>query len=271
MAGPSTVLKGVALGCLVLWGCERSASPVGPTGSASSGERRTAASRMIGEASVGAGVDLMDVIDALFLGSGPLVPRGTAPTCPVPQRVWTAFPRGTTLRLRVSTGARPEVQQALRRSASQVAQATAGMLHATLEQTQDADPAPDVADVTVASNLAPRRAGCLTETGCVQYHFLSRGVLQWARVVEGPSETQSDYVRDVIGRAIMGMCRIDGARIADAGGSLMAWQGGAFSGAAGLTALDMAAAQAVYASAIAPGAPRSEFVRARLVHLHDGR
>ncbi len=60
-----------------------------------------------------AGVDIADVIDALFLGSGPDVAPHAQTACPV-QRVWTAFPRGTVVRLRVSSTVSPEARAAMR-------------------------------------------------------------------------------------------------------------------------------------------------------------
>jgi hypothetical protein len=66
----------------------------------------------------------------------------------------------------------------------------------------------------------------------------------------------------------MGMCHVDGNLIGGPGLSLMSGGPNVFSGqiALSLTPLDIAAAQAVYASGLNPGAKRDDFLRAGLIN-----
>src|SRR5262245_39103107 len=53
-----------------------------------------------------------DVIDALFLGSGPLIPRDGHTDCPF-QGFWSGYPRGSVVRVRVSSRVPGPVQASL--------------------------------------------------------------------------------------------------------------------------------------------------------------
>ncbi len=77
----------------------------------------------------------------------------------------------------------------------------------------------------------------------------------------------NDYVHDVVGHGIIGMCHIDARRICGPENSLMSRGADVFSGetAAALTALDVAAAKAVYASKLDPDATRDDFIKHRLI------
>jgi len=48
-------------------------------------------------------VPITEAVEALFLGSGPLIPTDGFVACPT-QGVWSGFPRGTTVRVIVSNG-----------------------------------------------------------------------------------------------------------------------------------------------------------------------
>jgi hypothetical protein len=211
------------------------------------------------------------VIDALFLGSGPLVPRDGVTACPTSRRVWTGFPRGTVLRVRVSTAVPADAQRALRQVLPQVALATGGSVRAALEPTPGDDPQPGDAEVSVAGGAGVPPDGCRGTSGCVQYGFADRGVLRSVRVVEADGQGSGDYVRDVLGRGIMGLCRISARRLAGSGGSLMAAESDGAGSQPGLTAVDLEAARAVYASGLEPGAARKDFIRVGLVPMRTGQ
>ena len=88
-----------------------------------------------------------------------------------------------------------------------------------------------------------------------------------SRALLPPSQSVNAYVHDAIGHGILGMCHIDGALIGGPSGSLMSGGPGVSSGqiASRLTALDIQAIQAVYASSLSPGAGRAEFVATGLI------
>ena len=245
---------------LMLFGCGK-----GDVATAPSAETRAL------RAKEGPAVDTADVIDALVLGSGPLIPRDGATACPNP-RVWTGFPRGTTVRVRVSSTVAPDAQVALRRAVAQVASATDGAVAASVELTDAPDLLPGSNEVTVTTHPSPRNEGCPSDRGCVLQVFRGRGLLASGRALESPGQPVQAYVRDVVGRGILGMCQIDGTLIGGAGGSLMSAGRGIQprSAASALTGLDVTAARAVYASSLDPGATRKEFLQAGLVHLQAG-
>jgi hypothetical protein len=259
-AGPwgAAGLGGAAL--LVLAACGDGRSP---TGAAGVGETR----QVTAEQSVRGA----DVIDALFLGSGPLIPRNGVTECPFPG-VWSGYPRGSVVRVRLSTRLPPAVVDALRQAVAPVAEATARALTLRVERTAEADPQPGVDEVTVTEHPLPRAAGCGSDAGCVDYRFAGRGLLMGARVVEGPGQGVARYARDVVGHAILGLCAIDARRVGGAEQSLMSGGVGVGpgAGASSLTPLDLDAVRAVYASGLSPGAPRAAFLAARLVNLQAG-
>jgi hypothetical protein len=215
-------------------------------------------------------VDPADATDALFMGAGPLIPRDGNSACPL-TRVWTGFPRSTTVRVRASSQVPPNAQAALRAAVDQVAGATGGAVRAIFELV-DGDLLPGPNEVTVTVRGRPRDEGCASDRGCVQQMFRAPGVLLSSRVVEPPDQPVAEYVRHAIGRGILGMCQIDARLIGGAGNSVMGAGSGARpgDGAASLTALDLAATQAVYTSALGPGATRKDFLDAGLVHVQAG-
>ena len=213
-----------------------------------------------------------EVIDALFLGSGALIPRDGAPECPF-QGFWSGYPRGSSVRLRVSSGVPGPVQSALSAAIGPVSDATGGAVIVALTVVPDIDPQPGVNEVTVTEVPSPRAAGCSADSGCVQYRFAGRGLLMSARIVAPPGRSVSAYVHDVVGHGVLGLCHIGADQIGGAELSLMSSGFGAppGSGASSLTALDLEAIRTVYASGVNPGANRSAFLAARLVDLQAGQ
>jgi hypothetical protein len=246
---------------LALVGCDATQEVL--TAAEQSGGRRAA--------QVAGDVPIADVIDALFLGSGPLIPRNGATACPIP-RVWTGFPRGTAVRVRIATAVPDEARVALERVVSQVASATHGAVRASSTPTPADDPLPGSDEVTVAVHPSPREAGCPSDRGCVLYGFRAPGVLAHARAVEAPGQAVQAFLRDAVGRGILGMCQIDATLIGGPGASLMSEvPSGQPNGAAtALTDIDLAASRAVYGGPLDPGATRKDFLRVGLVNLHTG-
>jgi hypothetical protein len=213
-----------------------------------------------------------DVVDALFVGSGPLIPRDGATECPF-QGFWSGYPRGAQVRVRLSSRVPPAVQAGLSAALEPIGVATGGALNVMLETTGEIDPQPGFNEVTVTEVTAPRAAGCSSDAGCLQYRFAGRGLMMGARIVGPVGRGVGPYVHDVVGHGVLGLCHIDARLIGGAENSLMSAGFGALpgTGAAGLTSLDLEAIRSVYASSVNPGAARSTFLAARLVNLQAGQ
>ena len=77
-----------------------------------------------------------DVIDALFLGSGPLIPRDGSLECPF-QGFWSGYPRGSVVRMRVSSRVPGSVQASLAAAAGPLGGSTGGALSVSFEVTPE--------------------------------------------------------------------------------------------------------------------------------------
>ncbi len=242
---------------LVLVGCESKDTPTGT---------RTAETLSAAQS-----IQTPDVVDALFLGSGPLIPRDGLTAC-VSAGIWNGFPRGTAVRVRVSTSVAPAARDAIQRAAGQVGAVTESVIAATTILTDDLNPQPDLNEVTVTARPDPHQDGCPTDGGCVVHTFAGRGAFRSARVVEFPGQTPSGYVQDAVGKGILGLCHIDARRIGGAGNSLMSGGPGVGPGdtPTSFTALDQSAIRAVYTSSLSPGAARRDFLALGLVNLQIG-
>jgi hypothetical protein len=215
---------------------------------------------------------LPDAIDALFLGTGPLIPRDGTTDCPL-QGFWSGYPRGANVQLRVSSRVPEPVRAALAAAVEPLAGTTGGALTVINAVTAEVDPHPGVNEVTVTEVPRPRLAGCSSDAGCVLYLFAGRGLLMGARVVAPPGRSVSGYVHDAVGHGVLGLCHTDARQIGGPEASLMSGGPGVApgSGASSLTGLDLEAIRMVYASALSPGASRPQFLAARLVNLQAGQ
>ena len=197
----------------------------------------------------------------------------TAPTeCPL-QGFWSGYPRGSNVRIRMSSRVPGAAQSGIEAAIGPLSDATGGALAVAAGVVQDADPQPGVNEVTVTEVPLPRAAGCPSDAGCVQYHFAGRGLLMGARVVAPPGRSVSAYVHDAVGHGVLGLCHIGADQIGGARGVAHERRARrpAGSGASTLTALDLDAIRSVYASSVSPGAGRSAFLAARLVNLQAGQ
>jgi hypothetical protein len=262
--GAAGVARRVAGGVLTLWLLAGCGSGQSPTEAARLAEAR----RIEAEQAP----STPDVVDALFLGSGPLIPRDGSTDCPA-QGFWSGYPRGTAVRMRLSSRVPDPARAALAGAVGPLGDATGGALTVIIETVPEVDPQPGVNEVTVAEVALPRAAGCASDAGCVQYRFAGRGLLMGARVVAPRGHSVSAYVHDAVGHGALGLCHIDARLIGGAGNSLMSAGLGVSpgSGAASLTGLDVEAIRLVYASSVNPGASRSAFLAARLVNLQAGQ
>jgi hypothetical protein len=251
-------LSAGVVAALLLAACGNSQSPTDPA-------RLAEAHRVEADLAV----KTPDAVDALFLGSGPLIPRDGAVDCPL-QGFWSGYPRGASIRLRVSSRVPGSAQAGIAGAIGALAGATAGSLLVNMEATAEADPQPGVNEVTVTELALPRAAGCPSDAGCVQYRFAGRGLLMSARIVEPRAQSTAVYVHDTVGHGVLGLCHIDARLIGGGENSLMS-SGPPGSGAPSLTGMDLEAIRTVYASGVNPGAARSTFLAARLVNLQAGQ
>jgi hypothetical protein len=238
----------------------------------SDGQSPTEAARLAEGRQLRETVKLPEWIDALFLGMGPLIPRDSATACPL-QGFWSGYPRGSSVELRVSSRVPPPAQAALAQAVEPLGAATGGMLAVSVQVTSEIDPRPGVNVVTITEAPRPRLVGCPSDAACVQYSFAGRGLLMGARVIAPPGSSTSTYVHYGVGHGVLALCNLDSRQIGGPEASLMSAGPGVTpgSGASSLTALDLDAISAVYASNVSPGASRSAFLAARLVNLQAGQ
>ncbi len=210
-------------------------------------------------------VEISKVTAALFLGSGPLTPTDGNVACSR-KGYWVGFPRGTTVTIRISRTVSEPIVAAIREALEDVPDATLGAIRTAVEFTDDPNPVPRRNEVTLTLHPDPVDQGCPYRRGCTMHSFEPRrpGVLVSSRVVQPAGMPLPAYVHDVVGHGVLGMCHIDGNLIHGAEKSLMSGGPRVFSGqiAIGLSALDRAAAQAVYGSPLEPGARGDSFVLA---------
>ena len=209
-----------------------------------------------------------DYIEAIFLGSGPLSPTDGTYSCPTFPGFWSGFPRGTLVTIRVSTTESADRRQAIQQAATQVNSATLGAIRVAFELTDDPNPIPGLNEATSTTHPSPSSQGCVSDIGCTILTFASPAVLKSSRAVLPPNQTPNAYSHDTIGHGIMGMCHVDGTLIGGPGLSLMSGGPNVFSQqiALQLTPFDLAAAQAVYGSALNPGATKADFFRVDLIN-----
>ncbi|NNF25855.1 MAG: Ig-like domain-containing protein [Gemmatimonadetes bacterium] len=218
---------------------------------------------------------MKDYVEAIFLGSGPLIPQDGFTACVTNPGRWTAFPRGTTLEVLASTtmdtGSDGADTKALVEAAlSTVTEATLGEITTTFATTTDPDPMPTAGQITTTDHPDPQSTGCAFERGCVHVTWTDAEftIMESSRTVLKEDIQPGDaFVHDVIGHGIMGMCHIDQELVGGNEMTLMAGGPGAFTGFIPdeLSPLDIQAAQAVYGTDLEPGATRADFVARGLV------
>jgi hypothetical protein len=209
-----------------------------------------------------------DYIEAIFLGSGPLSPSDGAYACPTYAGTWTGFPRGTVVKVRVSTTVSAEKRNAIQQAVLQVADATSGAIQTSFELTDEPNPIPATNEATSTTHPSPGTQGCVNDNGCTIPSFITNGVLRSSRAVQPANQTPNAYAHDIVGHGLMGMCHVDGRLIGGPGLSLMSGGPGVFSNqiALQLTPYDIMAAHSVYRSGLNPGAGRAAFLNAGLIN-----
>ncbi len=223
--------------------------------------------------------DLGDYVEALFLGSGPLIYSPNL-SCPRPG-MWSAFPRGTTVRNRASAQIPAQYRDTIRAVLDQVPQATAGRLATTFEVVPEDAPAHvenQMVHVALRSTTELQVACGSTGSACIAYNSpierggpFSGGVIRWSAGYYVVTTIQSTrpYAHEP-GHGVLGMCHINADAIGGRQHSLMSAGDtpaptAATSQSERLSPFDIEALQAVYGSSVAIGARRPEFVAAGLI------
>lgn len=218
--------------------------------------------------------DLGDYVEALFLGSGPLIPdTPTDSNLSCPSRgMWSAFPRGTTVRNRASAQIPSQFRDAIRVVVDQVSEATGGRLTTTFEVVSEDAPAPvenQMAHVALRS-VGELEAACGSRSGaaCIAYNAkpFGGGLIRWSSGYYVVTTVQSTrpYAHES-GHGIMGMCHINADGIGGHERSMMSASQTPGSQADRLSPFDIEASRAVYGSSVAIGARRPDFVAAGLL------
>lgn len=218
---------------------------------------------------------MMDYIEAIFLGSGPLTPQDGFTACVTNPGRWTAFPRGTTVEVVASTtldmgNDGEDTAQLLEDALASIEEATLGAVTATFSTTTDADPTPGMFQATATDHPDPESTGCPFDRGCVHVTWSDAEftVMESSRTVLKEDIQPADaFVHDVVGHGIMGMCHIDQELVGGNDQTLMPGGPGSSTGVIPdqLSALDIQAARAVYGTDLEPGATRADFVARGLI------
>ena len=202
-------------------------------------------------------VDLADYIDAIFMGSGRLVPSDGFTAC-LRDQSWIGWPEGSIVRVIVSAPQVPSrAESYLRDTVAQVDDATAGKVQATFELTNEVNPQPSNGEITVTVVEDARSEGCLVKHGCI--HVPNNGaVITSGQAFHDDTVVSQGYAHE-LGHGILGMCHIDGRQIGGPEESLMSGGPGVFNGdiAPRFSTRDVQASQAVYSSGLSLGATRS--------------
>lgn len=203
-----------------------------------------------------------EVIEALFFGTGPL----GAGACPAYQR-WAGFPRGSHIKVMVSTTVSEDKRDQIRKALDQVSEATRGAISVSFSLTDEPEPEAEAFHVVSMTHANPTLFGCVSGVGCTIHDWQKPGIFKSSRAIQPEGQTPQAYAHDVVGHGILGMCHIQAEGIGGADQSLMSGGEGVYSGqiSGQLTQLDLAALQAVYASSLSPGATRNDFIRAALI------
>ena len=219
---------------------------------------------------------MKNYIEAIFLGTGSLAPQDDFTACVTRKGQWAAFPKGTVVRVIVSSTLNlgsdgVDTKELIENALASVSEATLGHIQTEFFVTEDPDPMPGLNEVTATDHPSPQDTGCQFERGCLHFDFLEPGsgiIVSSRSTLKESTQPADAFVHDVIGHGIMGMCHIDQELIGGNDKSLMAGGPGAFTGIIPdqLSELDITASKADYGSSLNPGAERADFIVAGLIN-----
>jgi hypothetical protein len=210
-------------------------------------------------------LDTRLLIEALFLGTGPLADHGNRGCLTQADRM-AGWPEGSVVKITMASTLSADERAGVIGPASQAREATGGAITTSVEVSNDADPPPPTGEIWVAiasRDEVSRECGPAADL-CVHMTH-SGGVIQAGRIVGvengGPGFTHE------LGHALFGLCHLNRASLVyrnpegHAPSSMM----GLANRGMRLTEDDLRAIKAVYAAGLRAGAPRSQFIEAGLI------
>jgi hypothetical protein len=200
--------------------------------------------------------DLRDVIEAIFLGSGPLA----AGDCVGPG-VWVSYPRDSTVTLQIASSIDGAGRQALESAIADLTGVIAGRFRLESRPNIEADPLPGPLQITSADVAADVIVALCSPggSGCTKAELIGGVTLNSARCVHRVGTSSRLKVHE-LGHAV-GLCHVDRLRMPAA---VMADPPGA-SPQDRFTSLELDAIRAVSAANLEPGATRQMFRDAGLI------
>ena len=213
--------------------------------------------------------DILDYIEAIFLGTGPLTPTNGDHGCSATGWI-RGFRRGSVVKVVASTSMSPSRLAAVQTVVHQTPYVTAGAIGASFTVTEDPDPRPGSGEVTIAAHPTPSTQRCPHDGGCALHTFLNPsapGEYVSTRALVHPHYPMNSYAHEM-GHGVLGLCHVDGNLIGGPDKSLMSSGPGVYatSMAGGLTTYDIAALRAIHQAGIRVGDRRSHLVAAGLVN-----
>lgn len=200
--------------------------------------------------------DLEDVIEAIFLGSGPLA----AGDC-IGRGVWVSYPRDSTVTLQIATSIDAAGRQALESAIADLTGVIAGRFRLETHPHAEADPLPGPLQITSADVPAETIVALCSPggSGCTKAELIGGVTLRSARCVHRIGTSSRLKVHE-LGHAV-GLCHVDRLRVpaaimTDPFGTAVQDR---FSG------IELDAIRAVYAASLEAGATRQAFRDAGLI------
>ena len=209
-------------------------------------------------------VDPRHVIDALFLGQGPL--QADVPGCYQGGGAMKGWPPGTSISILVSSSLTEAQFAQVQRFASQLPVVTQGTLRATVRRSSQAGPTTE-GDNEITIAVLPEQqvtAQCRGYSACA-YGILSGHFLDHVSILvkEGVLADNAWILPHELGHAALGLCHMhgpDGLKPA----SIMTGSG-LFNRPDEMEPMTLKAVEAVHKAGLTPGANRAQFVAAGLV------
>ncbi len=202
----------------------------------------------------GHAIDVEDVTEALFFGTGPASEGGS------PGAVWTSFPAGSAVRLVVASSVNRAALPHLERQVAELNDAFRGFLSLRLQTSADADPHPGSGEITLAEVSAAEVGAVSGEPGaggtCREVSFAGPLILG-ARCLIVSGNSRVDAFIHEVGHGLGFQHVRDGAIAAMMNPSAPV---------SDFTADELEAIRRVVTSGLQPGANRTDFARLGLIH-----
>jgi hypothetical protein len=202
--------------------------------------------------------DIRDIIDALYLGMGPL--RSSDGGCFF-QGMLNGWESGSRIRLVPASSLSPAQLGAVSIVRDVFGETTAGTFRTDIVASTAANPSPRTGEITIAEvddipECASTFNACTIPTSVTSQRLVRAAQVKLRRPVSRGFE---GGIYHELGHALFGLCHLDGRS------PLVGQDFSAMTGAARLTELDREITRRVYGAGLRPGASRSRFVAAGLV------